>query len=120
MSASVCLIFRSKSHFPLTNVVSTDIGCHHDNRVSEVHQPPLAISDATVVENLQEYVPNIRMCLFDLVQKYERVWPSANWLCKRAGLVVADIAGGCADQFGDIVFLHVLRHIKTHEGVDSA
>src|SRR5271170_1076468 len=120
MCRVVKLVVDAESNSLLGNVMSTNVGCHHDNGVPEVHDSAVSVSDATIVENLQEDVPNIRMGLLNLVQKNERIWPPANRLCQRAGLVITHISRRGANQFGDVELLHILGHIKTHERVNRA
>ena len=62
---------------------------------------PWASVMLAVIENLQQDVQHIRMRLFDLVEKDDGVGLAADLLGQLAGLVIADIARGRADDAGD-------------------
>src|SRR5699024_9462316 len=47
----------------------TEVGSHDDDGVAEVDRAPLAIGEASVVEDLQEQVERIRVRLLDLVEE---------------------------------------------------
>src|SRR5207302_11073516 len=55
------------------------------------------------------------MCLLDLIEQHDRVWTTANRLRELATLFVTDVSWRRADQSGDGMLLHVLRHIDAHE-----
>ena len=65
----------------------------------------------TVFEHLQQQVEDVAVGLLDLVEENHLVGAAAHRLGQRAALVIADIAGRGADQAGDGVLLHVLRHV---------
>ena len=78
----------------------------------------MAIGQAAVIEHLEQHVEDVGVGLFDLVEEDHLVGPAAYRLGQRATLVIADIAGGCADQAGDRVLLHVFRHVDAdHRGL---
>ncbi len=90
---------------------------HDDHRIAEVHGTPLAVGQATVVQHLQEDVEDIRMRLFHLVEQDHRIGFAPYGLSQVAALLVADIAGRCADQASHGVLLHELGHVDAHHGV---
>ena len=57
------------------------------------------------------------MRLFDLVEQHDRVRAAADLFGQLAGLVIAHIARGRADQAGDRVLFHIFRHVEPHERV---
>ncbi len=54
------------------------------------------------------------MRFLDLVEEDDRVGTAADGLGELPALVVADVARGRADEAGDRVLLHVLRHVDAH------
>jgi hypothetical protein len=80
----------------------------------EVDRAALAVGQAAVVQHLQQHVEHIRMRLLDLVEQDHLIGPAAHRLGQRAALLIADIARRRADQAGDRVLLHVLRHVDAH------
>src|SRR4051794_22361028 len=88
-----------------------DVRGHDHDRVPEVHRAALRVGQATVLEDLQEDVEDIRMRLLDLVEQEHAVRLAPHGLGELAALVVADVAGRRADETGHGVLLHVLRHV---------
>ena len=80
-------------------------------RVPEIDRAALAIGEPAVVQHLQQDVEHVRVRLLDLVEQDHLVGPAADRLGQRTALLVADIARRRADQPGDGVLLHELRHV---------
>ena len=99
------------------NEFGADIGGHNDDGVSEIDFAGKAIGDLTVLENLQEYVPDIRMGFFDFIEKDDAVGAAADFFGELAALFVADVTWRRADEAGDVELLHVLGHIELDEGI---
>ena len=89
----------------------SDVAGHDHHGVLEVHGPALRVGQATVVEDLEQDVEDIRVGLLDLVEQDDLVWPTADGLGQLAALLVADIAGRRPDQPRDGELLHVLAHV---------
>jgi len=53
----------------LLNELRTHVRGHDDDRVAEIHRPPLVVGQATVVEHLQQDVEDIGVRLLDLVEQ---------------------------------------------------
>ncbi len=85
--------------------------------VPEVDRPPLAVGEPAVVEDLEQHVEDVVVRLLDLVEEDHRVGPAPHRLGELAALLVADVAGGRADQPRDGVLLHVLGHVEPHHGL---
>ena len=88
-----------------------DVRGHDQHGVLERHGAALAVGQAAVVHHLQQRVEHVRVGLLDLVEQHHRVGPAADRLGQLAALLVADVAGGRADQPRDRVLLHVLGHV---------
>ena len=64
------------------------------------------------VEDLQEYVEDIRMGFLDLIKQDDRIWMPADFFRQLAALFIARIAGGSAYNLGDRILFHIFRHIN--------
>ncbi len=94
-----------------------DVRRHDHDRVAEVDLAALGVRQLPVLEDLEEDVEDVRVGLLDLVEEDDRVRLAAHGLGELAALVVADVAGGRADEPGHGVLLHVLRHVHLDHGV---
>ena len=94
-----------------------DVGGHDDHGVAEVDRSTVAISQPTVVEDLQQGVEHLRVRLFDFVEEDDLVGPSAHRFGELAALVEPDVAWRRPEQTTDRVRLHVLGHVQPQQGV---
>ena len=94
-----------------------DVGGHDQDDVLEVHRPALAVGEPPVVHDLQEDVEDVGVGLLDLVEEHDGVRAPAHGLGQLAALVVADVAGGRADEARHGVLLHVLAHVDADHRV---
>ena len=62
-------------------------------------------------------VEHVGVGLLDLVEQHDRVGPAAHRLGELAALLVADVAGGRADEPRHGVLLHVLGHVDADHRV---
>mmetsp|Transcript_96585 Transcript_96585/g.268469 ORF Transcript_96585/g.268469 Transcript_96585/m.268469 type:complete len:379 (-) Transcript_96585:2455-3591(-) len=104
----------------LLHRAAAKVGRHDHQRVGEGHGPALGVGEAAVVQQLQEHVEDVGVCLLHLVEEHQRVWPPTQGFCEGAAITVAHIAGRRADELGDCVLLHVLAHVQTDHGLISA
>src|SRR5256714_6387028 len=98
----------------LLNLTAPKVRGHNQDRVLEVHRAPLRVGQATVVENLQQDVENVRMRLLYLVEEDDAVGAASDGLGQLPALLVADVTGRCSDHARDGVLLHVLRHVEAY------
>ena len=101
----------------LLNGLAAQIRGHDDHGVAEVDSPALTVSETAVVEDLQQDVEDVGVCLLDLIEEHDRVWTASNRLCELSTFVVADVAGRSADQARNRVLLLVLGHVEPNEGL---
>src|ERR671915_449579 len=85
----------------LVDGLGPDVGGHDEHHVLEVHGATLRVGELPVLEYLEEYVEDVRVGFLDLVEEDDRVRTAPDLLGELAALVVADVAGGRADQSGD-------------------
>ena len=74
----------------------------------------------TVLQDLQQNVLDVRMCLFDLVKQYHTVGAAAHGLGELAAFVMTQIARRCPQQAGSGVLFLILRHIELEQGLLAA
>src|SRR4051794_31204017 len=89
-----------------------DVRRHDQHGVPEVDGAPVAVRQASVVEDLEEHVEDLAVRLLDLVEEDHRVRPAAYRLRELAAFLVADVTGRRADQPRDRVPLLVLAHVE--------
>ena len=94
-----------------------DVRGHDQHGVLEVDRAALAVGQAAVVHHLQQDVEDVGVGLLDLVEQDDGVRAPAHRLGELAALLVADVAGGRADEPRDGVLLHVLRHVDADHRV---
>ncbi len=100
---------------PLDEELRADVRGQNDHRVLEVHRAPLGVRQAAVVEQLEKDVEDVVVGLLDLVEQDDAVGSPPHRFGELTTLLVADVAGGGADQPRDGVLLHVLRHVDAHQ-----
>src|SRR6266852_6189106 len=97
--------------------LARDVGGHDHNRVAEIHGPAVTVGEPPVVEQLQQHVEYIAMCLFDLVEKDHGIGTSTHRFGELSAFLETDVTRRRADQPRDGVPLHVLGHIDSdHRG----
>ena len=98
----------------IENPMASDVRGHDENRVLEVDRAALTVGQATVVEDLQKDVEDVRRGLLDLVEEHDGERTPPHGLGKLAAFFISDISGRCADQSSHRVLLAVLRHVDAH------
>ena len=71
----------------------------------------LTVSQTTFVQNLQQNVEDVWMCLLNLIKEQNRVRTPTDSLSELAALIVAHISWRCTNQLSYSVALHVLGHV---------
>lgn len=95
----------------------TDVRGEDDERVLEAHFSSFGIGQYAFVQYLKEDIEDVRMGLFDLVEKDDRVGAPTDLFGEFAAFAVADVAGRGTDDLGDGVTFHELAHVETNESV---
>src|SRR5262249_17598317 len=73
--------------------LAAEVGGHDDDGVLEVDRSTLAVGEPAVVEQLEQHVEHVVVCLLDLVEQQHAVRAPANGLGELATLLVADVSG---------------------------
>ena len=100
----------------LAQVGGAEVGGHDEHGVLEVDRAALGVGEAAVLQDLQQRVEDVGVGLLDLVEEHDRERLAAHRLGELAALLVADVAGGRADEAADRVLLHVLAHVELDQG----
>ena len=111
-------VFIGLPHHRL-NQVRADIAGHHNHGVFKVHGSALSISQAAIVQHLQQDVEHIGMCLFHLIEQQHRIGFAPHRLGQVAALLVTHITWGRTYQTGHRVFFHEFTHVNAHQMVDT-
>ncbi len=98
-------------HHRIEQMVRADIRCHDDDRIPEVDRPSLRIRQAAFVQQLEQDVEDIRMCLLHFIQQDDGVRLAADCFRQLAALLMSDISRRCTDESGDGMPFHVFTHI---------
>ena len=98
-------------------IVCTNVGSHDQDCILEVNCTSLGICDSSIIQYLQQYVEDIRMCFLDLIKKYNGIRFSSDSFCQLSTFIVSNISRRSSDQSGHGIFLHVLTHIDTNHVV---
>ena len=91
------------------------VGCHDNNRVLKVHGPALVVRQPAIVQQLQQQVEYIRMCLLDLIEQDNTVRFSPYRFRQLSAFFITNIPRRRSYQTGHRMLLHVLRHIDSNQ-----
>ena len=94
-----------------------DVARHDDDGVLEIHRPPLPVREASVVEHLEQHVEDIGVGFLNFIEEHDAIRPAAHGLAELPALLVAHVAGRCADEPRHGVLLHVFAHVDARHGV---
>ena len=91
--------------------MATNIAGHDDDGVLEIYHASFIVCQPSIIQHLQENVPDIRMCFLDFIQQHNTVWFSPDRLCQLTALIISDIAWRSTHQPGYGMFFLVLTHV---------
>ncbi len=101
----------------LRDVPRAEVGRHDDDRVLEVHDPALGVGQATVLQDLQQRVEDVRVGLLDLVEEDDGERLAADLLGQLAALFVTHVSGRRTEETRHRVLLAELRHVEGDQRV---
>ena len=102
--------FVGLAHHAL-DMLRTQVRCHDDHRIAEIHGTALAVRQPTVIQNLQQHVEYVRMRFLDLVEQNDAVWLAAHGLGQVAALFVSDVTRRGANQARHRMLFHEFAHV---------
>ena len=62
------------------HVLGAQVRCHDKHRITEIHHVTLAIRHATIIQDLQQGIPDFGMGLFNFVEQQHPVRAAADGL----------------------------------------
>src|SRR5262249_58964449 len=89
-----------------------DVRSHDNDRVSEIDGATVSVGEPTILEDLQQCIEHLGVCLLDLVEQDHLVRATPHRLGELPALIEADIARRLAEQTADRVWLHVLGRVQ--------
>ena len=101
----------------LVDVAGTQVRRHDDNGVLEVHLATLRVRQATLLQDLEQRVEDVRVSLLDLIKEDDRERLATDLFRELATLVVADVARRGTKEARGRVLLRELGHIQLDESV---
>ena len=81
-----------------TDELGTDVACHDDYAVPEIHLAAFGIGQMAVVEYLQQDVENVRMRLLDFVEQYKAVALAPDGFRQLPSFFEPDVSGRSAHK----------------------
>ena len=99
----------------LRHVGGARVGGHDQDDVAEIDRLAVVVGQLAVVHDLQQDVEQVGMGLLDFIQQQHGVRMLVDGVGQHAALIEADIARRRADQAGDAMPLHILRHVEADE-----
>ena len=106
---------RESEVHALGDVPGAEVRGHDDHGVLEVDHAALGVGQATVLEDLQERVEDVRVGFLHLVEQHDRERLAAHLLGELAALLVPDVTGRRAEQPRNRVLLGELAHVELDE-----
>lgn len=97
--------------FQVGQVPAAQVAGQDDQRVGEIDLAALPVGQAPVIEHLEQDVEHVRMRLLNLVEQHDLVRTPPHGFGQHAAFLIADIARRRADQAGDRMLFHELRHV---------
>lgn len=100
--------------------LGTQVGGHDQHGVAEIRFAAPAVGKHPLLHHLEQDGPDIPMGLLQLVQQHHGPGGAAHRLGELSAVLMAHIARGGADEAGDGVGFHILRHVEANQGVLTA
>lgn len=82
---------RSSGRGPV-DLSTAQVGCEDDDGMLEGDSPALTVRDSAIIQQLQQQVENINMCLLYLVKEHNAVGAAAHGFCQLTALVKTNVA----------------------------
>src|SRR5438093_2704112 len=98
----------------LEDEIAPDVARHRDQRVPEIDRPALPVGETPVLEDLRQDLRDVGMRFLDLVEQDHRVGTPTHRFGELPSFLEAHVPRRGADEAGDGVLLHVLRHVDPH------
>src|SRR5947209_5101574 len=83
----------------------------------EIHDLPMRVGETAVVQNLEQEIKDLGVCLFNLIKQDNAIGASMYRLGQLTCLIVADIAWRSTNEPGGMMALHELGHVQFDQRV---
>jgi len=93
----------------------SQVAGHDQNRVAEIRHPALSIRQATIIQDLQQGVPDLRVGFFNFIKEDNTVWATPDCFGQLTALFVSHVSGRCAKQARNRMLLAILAHIQADQ-----
>ena len=105
----------------VANFTGAGVTRHDDYRILEVNLAAIAIRQNTIIQDLQKQVVNVRVSLFNFVQKYDRIRMLAHLFTQLSTAIFkAHVSRRSANQTAHAVLFHVFAHVDTDKRILTA
>ncbi len=108
-------VLQETQRAALAYELGAKVAGHDQHRVAEVHHLALSIGQTTVIQDLQQRVPDFRMRLFDFVEQDHPVWAAADGFGQLTTFLVAHITWRSAEQARDRMLFAIFAHIQANQ-----
>src|SRR5262249_52974682 len=105
---------------PLLDETGANVRGHYYNDILKINGVTYGIGQKPVLEHLEQYIEEVGVGFFDLIQQQYRVRVPFDLLGHLSAFFMADVARRATDQLRNGVFFHVLGHVKPDEGTVGA
>jgi hypothetical protein len=97
--------------WPAHGIRGAEIRREDDDRLVERHTAPPRIGQPTLVQDLQQQIENLRMCLFDFIEQHDAVRTLPQRTAELAVAIVPDVPRRSSQQPRNRMPLLVFRHV---------
>src|SRR6185369_6769621 len=97
------------------NYVSPDVRSQQYDAILKIDLASLAIFQNSLIENLEEELHHIRMCLFHFVEEHHRIGLSPHCLGQNAAFTVTDVSWRRSLQTGYSMSFLILAHVDRYQ-----
>ena len=104
----------------LLDAIGAQVRGHDCDRVLEVDRASLRVGEAPVVEDLEQDVEHVGVCLLDLVEEQHRVGAAPYLLRELSGLLVSHVTRRRADESRNRVTFLEFTHVEPDHEVFAA
>ena len=105
---------RRSGFYLFENVLGADVRGENDDRVGEIHGSTFPIGQSSVVEHLEERVPDLWMSFFHFVEENDGVGLSSYGFGQLSSLFESDVTRWSTDQSSDGMRFGVFTHVDSN------
>ena len=99
------------------NPLRADVASHNDDRIREIRKSAAAVSEAAIIEHLQQQVENVCVRFLYFIEEQHGIRPLSHGFRQKAPLLAIRVTRRRADQPLSHVPLHEFTHVEACEGL---